>query len=110
MQMPGDDMIPQDHDDVPPAAGPAADSPPAASPPADSPPAASPPADSPPAASPPVPTAEWHELWTHVYRLALESGDPGGDVLLADLQDEARNLLPLAGLLRRVIVIATTPS
>jgi len=53
---------------------------------------------------------ESHDLWTHVYRIALESGDPGGDVLLAGMQDEARNHLPLAGLLRRVIVTATTPS
>ncbi len=30
---------------------------------------------------------EWHDLWTRVYRVALDLGDPGVDALLADLQD-----------------------
>ena len=52
---------------------------------------------------------EWHDLWTRVYRIALDLGDPGGDVLLADLQDEARSRLPIADLCHRVTVIATVP-
>ena len=40
---------------------------------------------------------EWHDLWTRVYRVALDLGDHGGDALLADLQDEARHRLPGAG-------------
>jgi ubiquinone/menaquinone biosynthesis C-methylase UbiE len=52
---------------------------------------------------------EWHDAWTRVYRVALDLGDPGEDVLLADLQDEARRHLPLADLLRRVVVTATSP-
>jgi ubiquinone/menaquinone biosynthesis C-methylase UbiE len=51
--------------------------------------------------------AEWHELYTGVYRVALELGDPGDDALLAGLQDEARQLLPLADLVHRVVVTAT---
>jgi ubiquinone/menaquinone biosynthesis C-methylase UbiE len=51
--------------------------------------------------------AEWHELYTRVYRVALELGDPGDDTLLAALQDEARQRLPLADLVRRVVVTAT---
>ena len=52
---------------------------------------------------------EWHDLWTRVYRVALDLGDPGGDALLADLQDEARQRLPVANLVHRVIVTATAP-
>ncbi len=50
---------------------------------------------------------EWHDLWTRVYRVALDLGDPGGDALLADLQDEARQRLPVANLVQRVTVTAT---
>jgi ubiquinone/menaquinone biosynthesis C-methylase UbiE len=53
--------------------------------------------------------AEWHDAWTRVYQVALDLGDPGGDVLLADLQDEARQRLPLADLRHRVAVTATSP-
>ena len=52
---------------------------------------------------------EWHDLWTRVHRVALDLGDPGDDVLLADLQAEARDRLPLADLSRRVVVTATAP-
>ena len=52
---------------------------------------------------------DWHDLWTRVYRVALDLGDPGGDVLLADLQDEARHRLPVANLVHRVVVTATAP-
>jgi SAM-dependent methyltransferase len=52
---------------------------------------------------------EWHDLWTRVYRVALDLGDPSGDVLLADLQDEARHRLPVANLIHRVVVTATAP-
>ena len=52
---------------------------------------------------------EWHDLWTRVYRVALDLGDPGYDALLADLQDEARQRLPVANLVHRVTVTATTP-
>ena len=48
-------------------------------------------------------------LWTRVYRIALDLGDPGGDALLADLQDEARNRLPVAAHIRRIAVTATAP-
>jgi ubiquinone/menaquinone biosynthesis C-methylase UbiE len=40
--------------------------------------------------------AQWHELFTRVYRVALDLGHPGDDVALAALQDEARRHLPLA--------------
>lgn len=50
---------------------------------------------------------EWHDLWTRVYRVALDLSDPGSDTLLADLQDEARHRLPLADLIHRVAVTAT---
>jgi SAM-dependent methyltransferase len=49
----------------------------------------------------------WHALWTRVYQVALDLGDPGDDTALADLQEEARRRLPLAGLSRRVVVTAT---
>jgi ubiquinone/menaquinone biosynthesis C-methylase UbiE len=52
---------------------------------------------------------EWHDTYTRVYRVALDLGDPGDDALLADLQDEARQRLPLAGLQDRVVVVATAP-
>jgi hypothetical protein len=52
---------------------------------------------------------EWHDLWTRVYQVALDLGDPAGDVLLADLQDEARHRLPVADLIHRVAVAATAP-
>ena len=52
---------------------------------------------------------EWHDTYTRVYQVALSLGDPGDDALLADLQDEARQQLPLAGLKDRVVVIATAP-
>jgi SAM-dependent methyltransferase len=52
---------------------------------------------------------EWHELWTRVYRIALDLGDPSHDAPLADLQDEARQRLPVANLVRRVTVTATAP-
>jgi SAM-dependent methyltransferase len=53
--------------------------------------------------------SDWHDLWTRVYQVALNLGDPGGDVLLADLQDEARHRLPMADLLDRVTVTAASP-
>lgn len=53
---------------------------------------------------------EWHALRTRVYQIALDLGDPGDDPALADLQDEARHRLPLAGLSRRVVVTATNPA
>ena len=52
---------------------------------------------------------EWHDTYTRVYQAALSLGDPGDDTLLADLQDEARQRLPLAGLQERIVVIATAP-
>jgi ubiquinone/menaquinone biosynthesis C-methylase UbiE len=52
---------------------------------------------------------EWHDTFTRVYRVALSLGDPRDDALLADLQDEARQRLPLADLHDRVVVIATAP-
>ena len=52
---------------------------------------------------------EWQDTFTRVYQVALGLGDPGDDTLVADLQDEARQRLPLAGLHDRVTVIATAP-
>ncbi len=52
---------------------------------------------------------EWHDLWTRVYRVALDLGDPGGDTLLAGLQKEARHRLQIANLILRVTVTATAP-
>lgn len=52
---------------------------------------------------------EWHDLWTRVYRVALDLDAPGGDVPLADLQDEARRRLPMADFIRRVAITATAP-
>jgi len=52
---------------------------------------------------------EWHDYFTHIYRIALSRGDPGQDTALAALQDEARQRLPTADLLHRVVVTATRP-
>ena len=52
---------------------------------------------------------EWHELFTRVFRVALQLGDPGEDLGLASLQDEARQALPKAPLVDRVVGIATRP-
>ena len=52
---------------------------------------------------------EWHDLFTRVLRIALDLGDPHNDALLADLQDEARQRLPVADLMLRVVVTATAP-
>jgi SAM-dependent methyltransferase len=52
---------------------------------------------------------EWHELFTRVFQVALELGDPGEDVGLASLQDEARQALPQAHLVDRVVGTATRP-
>lgn len=52
---------------------------------------------------------EWHDLWTRIYQVALDLGDPGDDALLADLQDEARHQLPIADLTHRVVITATAP-
>jgi ubiquinone/menaquinone biosynthesis C-methylase UbiE len=52
---------------------------------------------------------EWHEAFTRVYRVALDLGAPGDDASLASLQDEARNRLPAADLLHRVLIVATGP-
>ena len=53
---------------------------------------------------------EWHALRTRVYQIALDLGDPGDDIALADLQDEARHRLPLAGLSRRVVITCLRPA
>jgi ubiquinone/menaquinone biosynthesis C-methylase UbiE len=52
---------------------------------------------------------EWHEQFTRVYEVALEL-DASGDEALAALQGEARQHLPLAGLVDRVVVTATRPA
>ena len=52
---------------------------------------------------------EWHDLFTRVFKVALELGDPGEDVGLASLQDEARRALPMAQLLDRIVGTATRP-
>jgi ubiquinone/menaquinone biosynthesis C-methylase UbiE len=52
---------------------------------------------------------EWHDLFTRVLRFALDLADPGDDARLATLQDEARLRLPVAGLMRRVVVTAIAP-
>jgi len=51
----------------------------------------------------------WHDLYTRVYRVAIDLGDPHDDSGLASLQDEARRRLPEAALTRRVVVTATAP-
>jgi hypothetical protein len=53
--------------------------------------------------------AEWHRLFTRVYRVALDLGAPGEDGALAALQDEAHQRLPIAELVDRVMVTATRP-
>ena len=53
--------------------------------------------------------SEWHALFTRVFQFALELGDPGQDVGLASLQDEARRALPMAQLVDRVVGTATRP-
>jgi ubiquinone/menaquinone biosynthesis C-methylase UbiE len=53
---------------------------------------------------------EWHELFTRVFQVTLDLGDPGDDVGLASLQDEARQALPMAHLEDRVVVTATRPA
>jgi len=52
---------------------------------------------------------EWHDLFTRVFQVALELGDPGDDDGLALLQDEARQMLPQAQLVDRVVGTATRP-
>jgi ubiquinone/menaquinone biosynthesis C-methylase UbiE len=52
---------------------------------------------------------EWHHLWTRIYQVALDLGDPGDDAPLADLQDEARHRLQIADLAHRVVITATAP-
>jgi ubiquinone/menaquinone biosynthesis C-methylase UbiE len=51
----------------------------------------------------------WHDLFTRVFQVALELGDPGDDEGLALLQDEARQMLPQAHLVDRVVATATRP-
>jgi SAM-dependent methyltransferase len=51
----------------------------------------------------------WHGLFTRVFQVALELGDPGDDDGLALLQDEARQMLPQAQLVDRVVATATRP-
>jgi ubiquinone/menaquinone biosynthesis C-methylase UbiE len=52
---------------------------------------------------------EWHEVFTRLYRTALEAGDPAGDTGLADLQEEARRSLETADLTDRVVATGTRP-
>jgi SAM-dependent methyltransferase len=52
---------------------------------------------------------EWQELFTRVFQVALELGDPDDDEGLALLQDEARQMLPQAHLVDRVVGTATRP-
>jgi len=52
---------------------------------------------------------EWHDYFTKIYHIALSRGDPGKDTALAALQDEARQRLPTADLVHRVVVTATRP-
>jgi len=52
---------------------------------------------------------EWHDLFTRIYRVALGLGDPGDDTLLATLQQEARQRLPMTELIYRVAITATAP-
>jgi SAM-dependent methyltransferase len=52
----------------------------------------------------------WHDLFTGVYRVALDLGAPAEDAALAALQDEARQRLPIAELVDRVVVTATRPN
>jgi SAM-dependent methyltransferase len=50
---------------------------------------------------------EWHDLFTRVFQVALDLGDPGEDIGLASLQDEARQALPQAHLVDRVVATAS---
>jgi SAM-dependent methyltransferase len=52
---------------------------------------------------------EWQDLSARVFQAALDRGEPGQDAGLAGLQDEARQALPHADLLRRVVITATRP-
>jgi len=52
---------------------------------------------------------EWHDYFTGIYQIALSLGDPGDDVALANLQDEARQRLPTADAIDRVVATATRP-
>jgi ubiquinone/menaquinone biosynthesis C-methylase UbiE len=52
---------------------------------------------------------EWHDVFTRVYRTALDAGDPAGDTGLADLQEEARRRLDTADLVDRVVASGTRP-
>lgn len=52
---------------------------------------------------------EWHDVYTRVYRTALNAGDPAGDTALADLQDEAQRRLDTADLEDRVVATGTRP-
>jgi ubiquinone/menaquinone biosynthesis C-methylase UbiE len=56
------------------------------------------------------PRPEWHDLFTRVFQVALDLGDPGDDVGLASLQDEARQALPKVHLVDRVVGTATRPA
>jgi hypothetical protein len=51
---------------------------------------------------------EWHDLFTRVYRVALDLGEPDDGAPLATLQAEARRQLPWADLVHRVTITATT--
>ncbi len=51
----------------------------------------------------------WLARETGAFLVALGLGNPGDDALLAGLQAEARQRLPLADLQHRVVVIATAP-
>jgi ubiquinone/menaquinone biosynthesis C-methylase UbiE len=53
---------------------------------------------------------DWHEVYTRIYRIALDAGDPAGDTALADLQDEARERLPTADLIDRVVATGSRPA
>jgi ubiquinone/menaquinone biosynthesis C-methylase UbiE len=52
---------------------------------------------------------EWHDVFTRVYRTALDAGDPADDSALANLQDEARRRLETADLVDRVVAVGTRP-
>jgi SAM-dependent methyltransferase len=52
---------------------------------------------------------EWHDVFTRIYRTALDAGDPAGDTGLAELQDEARQRLDTAELVDRVVATGSKP-
>jgi ubiquinone/menaquinone biosynthesis C-methylase UbiE len=52
---------------------------------------------------------QWHDLFTRIYQVALDLGDPGSDTALASLQAEARHQLPRAHHVHRVAITATAP-